>query len=75
MHCNQFFDQNIDPIMKFVIYDQSVAPAAGVWTAKANNTAYTYEIYKTYTIALNMVNQIFDIHNKFYTMAFTKQVV
>jgi hypothetical protein len=62
--------------MRFVIYDQTVAPTtAGVWKTKAAGTAYTYTIYKTFTIAFNMINQLFDIHNKFYTLAFTKQVV
>ena len=42
--------------MKFIVYDQSVAPTAGEWTTKTLNTAFTYEYYKTYTIALNMVN-------------------
>jgi hypothetical protein len=43
--------------MRFVVYDQAVAPtSAGVWKGKAKDTAYTYTIYKTFTIALNMVN-------------------
>ena len=60
--------------MKFVIYDNlTLAPtSAGVWTSKAVGTAYQYTIYKTFTIAFNMVNQLFDIKNKFYTLAYTR---
>ena len=59
--------------MRFVIYNQAIAPTtAGVYTSLAVNTAFNFTFYRTFTIGLNMVNQLFDIHNKFYTAAFTK---
>jgi hypothetical protein len=63
--------------MRFVIYNQEVMPTTGggSWTSKADTSDFSYTFYKTFTVALNMVNQLFDIHNKFYTLAFTKQVV
>ena len=81
MFKTQFFDQNIDPIMKFVISDKhdGGTPSAGTgcvngeWTSRAAGSAGQLVVYKTFTIGLNMTNQLFDIKNKFYTAAFTKQ--
>ena len=62
--------------MKFVVSDGNGYDSTNkVWTSTAVGTAFTQTVYKTFTIGLNMVNQLFDIKNKFYTAAYTKQTV
>ena len=48
--------------------------AAGlpVYASAGNNTEYKVVIYKTFIMTLNMVNQLFDIKNKFYTLAYKR---
>ena len=50
------------------------ADGAGVpvYTTAGNGTSYTITVFKTFMITLNMVNQLFDVKNKFYTLAFTR---
>ena len=60
--------------MKFVLYDQSVEPTvvSGVRTYTAKTTDVEYKFNKTFTISLNMINQLFDIKGKFYNFAYTR---
>ena len=62
--------------MQFIAGIRGTDAAGGpVYTTAGNGTAFTIVVYKTFVMTLNMVNQLFDIKNKFYTLAYTRQVV
>ena len=62
--------------MRFIVYDQAEEPVLAngkiTYKAKAVNTDYKYNFYKTFQITLSMVNQLFDLKGIFYDFAFTK---
>ena len=68
--------------MSFVVCDPNtppvLTPSNGVatpdkieYTAAAGTADFV--MYKTYTIPLTFVNQLFDLHGKFYSSAFSRQ--